>query len=218
MTQIGYLDTGVLIGFCLTVDSHHEPCSEYLSTHPDEIYSGERVEREYDNTAETVVQRYTGGVRRHRVAVQSSSYTGELGPSDLRELQQSHLAPDNPTRDTIAELYDQLPQVVYVDTVVDYLRKLERDIEQMELDRRDKLDDAIVDYWCCDDSHPEVRSAVDLHEPDLTICVEGHDLAETIGGTVELATANPTDFVDDGTDTTIESATALSGVVDCTTA
>jgi len=32
MTQIGYLDTGVLIGFCLTVDSHHEPCSEYLST------------------------------------------------------------------------------------------------------------------------------------------------------------------------------------------
>lgn len=55
MTRVGFLDTGVLIGFCLTVDYHHEPCREYLAGRPDRIYSGERVEREYETTATAVV-------------------------------------------------------------------------------------------------------------------------------------------------------------------
>lgn len=214
MTRIGFLDTGVLIGFCLTVDYHHEPCREYLASRPDRIYSGERVEREYETTAETVVDRYTGGVRDHRAAVQSSRFEGELGPSDLRELRQRHLAQDNPTRATIVALYEQLPQVVYVETVVEHLRKLERDIEQVAVDRKSELDEAIVDYWRSEDAHPEVRSELGLHEPDLTICVEAHDLAQTVGRSVELATANPTDFVDGGTDERLRSATALSAVVD----
>lgn len=214
MTLVGFLDTGILIGFCLTVDHHHEPCREYLATRPDQVYSGKRVEREYETTAETVVDRYTGGVRDHKIAVQSSNFEGELGPSDLRELRRRHLASDNPTRATIVELYEQLPQVVYVDTVVEHLRKLERDIEQVAIDRKSELDEAVVDYWRSNDDHPEVRSELSLHEPDLTICVEAHDLAQRVDSSVELATANPTDFVEGGTDERLCSTTALSGVVD----
>lgn len=72
----------------------------------------------------------------------------------------------------------------------------------------------MVDHWSPKDKHSDVREKLDLHEPDLTICLDGHDLAVHLADPTELATANPTDFVYDGQREEILEYTAYDDVID----
>lgn len=214
MTRIAFLDTGVVLGYCLTVDLHHDPCRAYLTDDPEEVYSGETVAAEYESTVSTVTTRYADDVRSHRDRIEQSRFDGELGPSELAEIERTLLADANSMTEVIAELYEELPQVLYVDNLTTYLTQLARDIEQMPVERKDHLDDAVTAYWEAEGDHDDVRVRLDIHEPDLSICLEGHDLGEHVDGSVELATANPTDFVRGGTREQIVRHTTLTDVID----
>jgi hypothetical protein len=214
VTRIAFLDTGVVLGYCLTADLHHDPCRTYLGDEPDEIYSGAEVAAEYEATVPGVSTRYADDVRSHRERIADSRFDGELGPRDLTEIERTLLSEENSMADVIGELYEELPQFLYVDTLTTYLTQLARDIEQMAVERKDRLDDVITAYWEQESGHGVVRQRLDIHEPDLSICIEGHDLGEHVGGDVELATANPTDFVRGGTRDQIVTHTTMTDVVD----
>lgn len=213
MTTAGFLDTGVFIGYCLTVDHHHEPCREYVTRDADLLFTSETVLDEYPSAKRKASRRYSDAVRKHISDVKRSDLEGELDPMDLNRLRNRILDRRNELHPVLTEFYDDLPQFIHYDALVDKLESLEHDIDTLAIQRKHELD-AEVDVWDLKDDHRDVRRELDLHEPDLTICVEGHDLAFHLADETELATANPTDFVYDGQREHILELTAYSDVVD----
>ena len=49
MTLAGFLDTGIVVGYCFTIDKYHRPCSTYLSQAELLPFASETVENEYKN-------------------------------------------------------------------------------------------------------------------------------------------------------------------------
>lgn len=212
MTRAGFLDTGVLIGYCFTVDDHHRPCKEYVEDRS-VLFTSETVEDEYEGARRSVNTRYSDAVRKHLSDVKRSDLEGELGPMDLDRLQTQILDRRNDLYDTLYEFYDQLGSFVQYEEVVAKLEALGRDIDMMAVQRKATLDEHL-DHWEQKDEYPEIREELDVHEPDLTICVEGHDLATHLADETELATANPSDFVYDGMREEILRLTEYADVVD----
>lgn len=213
MTTAGFLDTGVYIGYCLTVDHHHEPCKAYITEDADVLFTSQTVLEEYPSAKRKASTRYSDAVEKHISDVKRSDLEGELGPMDLNRLQNQILDRRNKLHSVLAEFYDNLPQFIQYDSLIKKLEALGRDIDTLALQRKRELD-AEVDIWDPKDEYPDIRSDLNLHEPDLTICVEGHDLAVHLADETELATANPTDFVYDGQREHILELTAYSDVVD----
>jgi len=215
MSKGGFLDTGVLIGYCFTVDSHHQPCKEYLNDDAVLPFTSQTVEDEYKTTKSKVNTRYADSVRLHISDVKHSNIEGQLDPMDINQLQTEVLDRRNELHSVLSAFYDRLDQFIHYDELISKLEALERDIETLAIQRKSELDE-MVDIWEPKDSHPDVRSALDLHEPDLTICIDGHDLAVHLADETELATANPTDFVYDGQREWILEVTAYVDVVNLT--
>lgn len=214
MTTAGFLDTGVYIGYCLTVDHHHEPCKAYITEDADVLFTSETVlNGEYPSAKRKASTRYSDAVKKHISDVKRSDLEGELDPMDLNRIQNQILDRRNKLHSVLAEFYDNLPQFIQYDSLIERLEALGRDIDTLALQRKRELD-AEVDIWDQKDDYPDIRSDLNLHEPDLTICVEGHDLAIHLADDTELATANPTDFVYDGQREHILELTAYSDVVD----
>jgi hypothetical protein len=213
MTTAGFLDTGVYIGYCLTVDHHHEPCKAYITGDADVLFTSQTVLDEYPSAKRKASTRYSDAVEKHISDVKRSDLEGELGPMDLNRLQSQILDRRNKLHSVLAEFYDNLPQFIRYDSLIEKLEALGRDIDTLALQRKRELD-AEVDIWDPKDDYPDIRGELDLHEPDLTICVEGHDLAVHLADETELATANPTDFVYDGQREHILELTAYADVVD----
>lgn len=213
MTTAGFLDTGVYVGYCLTVDHHHEPCKEYVTRDADLLFTSETVLNEYPSAKQKASTRYSDAVRLHISDVKRSDLEGELGPMGLNRLRNEILDRRNELHSVLAEFYDDQPQFVQYDALVEKLEALGRDIDTLALQRKRELDEE-VDVWDPKGDHPDVRKELNLHEPDLTICVDGHDLAFHLADKTELATANPTDFVYDGQREHILEQTAYSDVVD----
>lgn len=215
MTTAGFLDTGVLFGYCFTVDKHYDPCKSYITEDSDLLFTSETVENEYEDTKQRVSTRYSDAVRKHISDVKRSGLNGELGPMDLNRLQNQILDHRNKLHEVFAEFYDQLGQFIQYGDLIEKLEGLQRDIDTLALRRKQELD-TLVDVWNPKEEHPSVRDELDLHEPDLTICVDGHDLALHLADDTELATANPTDFVYDGQREHILEITAYDNVVNLT--
>lgn len=213
MTTATFLDTGVYIGYCLTVDKHHKPCQSYLSEEADLLFSSETVLDEYPPAKQKASTRYSDAVRKHISDVKQSDLDGQLDPMDINRLKTQILDRRNELYNVLSEFYDDLPQFIHYNVVLEKLEGLERDIDTLAQRRKSNLDSK-VDIWDPKEKHSDVRSELNLHEPDLTICIDGHDLALHLSDDTELATANPTDFVQDGQDEHILEATAYSDVVD----
>ncbi|MFB6163138.1 MAG: hypothetical protein ABEJ86_06865 [Halococcoides sp.] len=213
MTTAGFLDTGVYIGYCFTVDSHHDPCRRYVTEQADIVFTSETVLDEYRSAKRSVSERYSDAVRKHISDVRRSDLDGELGPMDLDRAKRRILDRRNELYEVLVEVSDSLPQFIQYDDLLDRLQNLARDIDTMAVQRKQDLDDT-VDVWDQKTDHPDVRAGLDIHEPDLTICIEGHDLAAHLADDTELATANPTDFVYDGQRERILDLTAYSDVID----
>lgn len=213
MSTAGFLDTGVLIGFCLTVDKHHGPCEAYVSEEADLLFTSETAQNEYETAKQKASKRYSDAVRQHISDVKKSDLEGELGPMDLNRIKTQILDRRNELHAALAEFYDTLPQFLQYDELLERLESLERDIDTLALKRKRELD-SILDVWEPKEEHPDVRAELEVHEPDLTICLEGHDLAVHLSDETELATANPTDFVSDGQRERILDVTAYTDVVD----
>lgn len=213
MTTAGFLDTGVYVGYCLTVDHHHEPCKRYITEDADLLFTSETVLNEYPSAKRKASTRYSDAVEKHISDVKRSDLEGELGPMDLNRLQNQILDRRNELHDVLVEFYDNLPQFIQYGSLIGKLEALGRDIDTLALQRKRELD-AKVDIWDPKEDYPEIRGDLNLHEPDLTICVEGHDLAVHLADETELATANPRDFVYDDQRERILELTAFSDVVD----
>lgn len=111
---VGFLDTGVLIGYCFTVDQHHGPCKVYITGEADVLFTSETVENEYESAKEKANTRYADAVRQHLSDVKRSDLDGELDPMDINRLRNRILDRRNPLYDVLAEFYDDLgPFVQY---------------------------------------------------------------------------------------------------------
>lgn len=213
MTTAGFLDTGVYIGYCLTVDKHHKPCKSYITKEADLLFTSETVLDEYPSAKRKASTRYSDAVREHLSDVKRSDIEGQLDPMDLNRLKTQILDHRNNLHGVLTEFYDDIAQFVRYDELIEKLEGLERDIDTLAHRRKSELD-ADVDIWDPQEEHQKVRNKLNLHEPDLTICIDGHDLALHLGDDTELATANPTDFVYNGQRKHILEVTAYSEVVD----
>ena len=213
MSTAGFLDTGVYIGYCFTVDKHHEPCRTYITDEVDLLFTSETVLEEYHSAKRNANTRYSDAVRKHLSDVKRSDLEGELGPMEQKRLKTRILDRRNDLHSVLAEFYETLPSFIQYDELIGKLQGLGRDIDTLAQRRKRELD-AEVNEWEPQDDHPDVRDRLNLHEPDLTICVDGHDLAVHLTDDTELATANPTDFVYDGQRERILELTAYTDVVD----
>lgn len=213
MSTAGFLDTGVYIGYCLTVDKHHQPCKNYITEEDTLLFTSQTVLNEYPSAKQKASTRYSDAVRKHISDVKRSDLDGELGPMDINRLQTQILDHRNRLYGVLAEFYEKLPQFIQYDDLLTKLVRLERDIDTLAHQRKKELDTK-VDVWDPKDEYSDVREELNLHEPDLTICIDGHDLAVHLTDDTELATANPTDFVYDGQKEHIIEETAYSDVVD----
>lgn len=213
MARAGFLDTGVLIGYCLTVDLHHGPCKSYVTGRADLLFTSECVQDEYRSARRGATTRYSDAVRKHLSDVKRSDLDGELGPMDINRLKTGILNRRNDLHSVLVEFYDQVGPFIRYGALIERLEALERDIDTLAIQRKQELD-SVLDIWEAKDEHPDVRDVLDLHEPDLTICVDGHDLALHLADDTELATANPTDFVYEGQRKRILENTAYHDVVD----
>lgn len=214
MATAGFLDTGVYVGYCFTVDRHHKPCSAYIDDQQDLLFTSETVLQEYSRAKRKSNTRYADAVRKHISDVKRSDLSGTLGPMDLNRLKTDVLDRRNPLHDVLLEIYENGPQFIDYDEMLERLTNLQRDIERLAIHRKAELD-SMVDTWEQKAEYPDVTHELDLHEPDLTICVEGHDLATHLEADTELATTNSRDFVDDGQRSHILAHTAYRDVVDC---
>lgn len=214
MTRSAFLDTGVLLGFCFTVDSHHSNCKEYLNGRGTDFFISPTVEQEFDNTKYKLNTRYSEAVLDHVSKLEDSNFEGELDPMDLNDIKNGLLSRGNEAYSILYKFYDDtLPQFVQFGEVKTRLRNLSRDIEQMAIQRKEDLD-RMVRLWRVSEDYPAVREALEeIHEPDRTICVEGHDLALNMDVETDLATTNPRDYVRNGRESLILGNTELSEVV-----
>ncbi len=214
MPRSAFLDTGVLLGFCFTVDSHHVNCRDYLDNNGIDYFISPTVEEEFENTKYKLNTRYSEAVLDHVSKLEDADVEGELDPVDLDNIKNGLLSRGNEAYSILYEFYDEvLPQFVQAQEVKYRLRELSRDIEQMALERKQELDQ-IVRLWRVSEDYPDVRDAISaIHEPDRTICIEGHDLASNMDVETDLATVNPRDYVRDGREELILSNTELSSVV-----
>lgn len=217
MTIAGFLDTGILMGYCFTVDKYHRPCSSYLAT--DELlpFTSESVQSEYSRRKSSLTTRYTDEIRSHIAEIKRSSLEGELGPVEINEIKTSILDRGNEAYNSLIHLYEnELPQFIQFEDLISVLESIGRDIDGLALKREKKLNE-IVDVWDPKEKHEDVReNLADLHEPDLTICIDGHDLAVHLSHPTEFVTINPRDFVADGRKRLILDNTDYSDIRDLT--
>jgi hypothetical protein len=218
MCEVAFLDTGVVVGFCIRQDRHHHNCREYLESDVTEgnVFVGPTVRSEYEHTKRNVTQNLSRAVRDHVRDVRRDDCEGQLGPLDLRHLKSNVLHRGN---DAYGFLYDyyhnQLGNYVAKDELVQQLRDISRDIESLPPARESEFEELVTD-WTPREEHQTVESSLSIitGTNDREICVEAHDLACHTEENVELATVNPQDFVDEGLREAILDITSLAGIRD----
>ena len=136
---------------------------------------------------------------------------------DINRIKTKILYRGNSAHDALIRFYeDTLPQFIQYQELIEKLEKLERDIDQLAIKRKQEFD-SMVDMWEQKDNHDDVRTELStMHEPDLTICVEAHDLAVHLADPTEIAPINPNDFVKSGRRDLILENTACSEIRDLT--
>lgn len=214
MNRAGFLDSGVVLGYCFTVDHHHNKSESYLTTSGIDFFISPTVEDEFYSTKSKLNKRYSDAILDHADNLKKSDFEGQLDPLDVREIKRDMLSRGNPSYSTLYNYWENVaPQFVPIAEADRQLRNLARDIEQMAYRRKNELD-SIVRLWSTDEDYSSVRTNLsDIHEPDLTICMECHDLALNIAGDTEFATVNPKDFVRNGMEKRIMNNTAISKIV-----
>lgn len=214
MVGSSFLDTGVVFGYCVPLDRHHSRCAGYVADADATRYLTETVEQEFQRMKRDRVQELSTAVLDHRRSVANADLDESLGPTDRHYVRNRVLDRNNEAAQFLYRFYDDLDAFVNRDGLLRQLRELARDVESVMLQRKASLDET-VQKWSKRDDHPAVESALsEVHRTDRRLCVEARDLACNTGGTTELATVNPRDFVDEGREELILEATALDAIRD----
>lgn len=211
-----FLDKGVVLGFCHTVESHHQACREYLTAQDVEPYFTREVERIFSAKRNELSARYSNAVLEHMAEVNRGDRYAELGPSELQAIRRS-IPASNPARDFLLRWYEgEVPQFIARMELVDRLRNMARDIDQMAVERKKKLDE-MTTIWERDSDYPEIQSALseirEDKEEDLWICIDAHDLAVRTEDRTELGTTDLNDLIRDGRRDLIVDETEIDDVI-----
>lgn len=210
-----FIETGVLVGYCILLDPHHAKCKSYIDGDEREMYTSEGVKEEYKTTKETVSSRLSSAVLDHIRDLKSQASQGYLGPMDVDNVKKNVLHRRNDAYQFLYRYYDDVVNNgVQKQELEANLRNIARDIDRLIASREKELK-KMVREWEMQDDHPSVEEALSMiHEPDRTWAVEAHDLATQNDGKTEFATTNPADFISDGRRETVLDNTALDDVVD----
>lgn len=214
MSTAAFLDTGVVLGFCFRDDDHHFRCKQYLDDIERSLYISDNVESEYLGRKPNLAEEVADGVFEHIDRLRSSSYEGQLDSMDTSQIRQNLIPLGNNASTTLNEFYkSEVPNFILLDELEDRLRDLARDIEQNANENMDWLLDRTV-IWCRENTYPDiVEELLEIPEDDREICLDAHDVVVVNGNSTELATTNPTDFVDGGYRELILEHTYLDDVV-----
>lgn len=211
------LDTGVLFGFCIRSNPHHKNCKEYLMDSLNdgrELFATLTVRAEYNKSRETAVDDYIGPINEHIAEVRKSDYLGRLSPAEVRAIRDNFLPNEEGPRELLQTWYVQeINGYISKKKLIERLKGLKRDIEQRAYEREKSLH-AMLEPWRPSSYYPDIRDSLKptLHEPDLTICAEAHDIAECQQEPICFVTANPSDFKSNSTEREIKKNTDIDKI------
>ena len=214
MSDASFLDTGVVLGFCFRDDSHHYYCRQYLDDHDFTLFVSDHVVSEYLNREPSLAEEIADAIFDHIDRLRGSEFEGQLDSMDTSQIRQGLIAGSNEAGTTLHVFYrDNVPNFIQFDDLTKRLRDLARDIEQNAIENRETLMQQI-EKWDRDNEYSEIDHELsEIPWDDRRICLDAHDVAEVMDFSLELATTNPTDMVDDGYRELILGQTSLEDVV-----
>lgn len=218
MIENSFLDTGVILAYCFTLDKHFNKVKRYIQSNHSEysFYYSKTVEGEFAHRKIGLNRELSRQVLDHRKQVASSNYQGLLDQMDIREIRKKYLNRGSDVFNSLANWYDNLPMTILKDELVDRLDKLAQQMEANAIQRKDNID-KMAEIWEPDEDVRKLYSKTwgtlsDIPKDDRIICLEAHDLAHSTESPTEFATVNPKDFFDDGMEDAIRSETDISSI------
>lgn len=202
MSDVGVIDTGVLIGFTIKNDQHHETTKEYiLNNGPSTIYLPPRAKTEYDNIESYIRKQFRQEVIKHRQDVSSQFNSQRVTQNGFQYIRDQIL--DESKQERVhaflyrwyTNLYKQ-NVTLKKSTVIRRLSNIETEVMK---DRSQQWGGwkSYIDVWSKGSgNYPSIKSSLLLSDqPDLDILVEAHHIStKQRGKKVQFGTANPQDF------------------------
>lgn len=204
MCDIGVLDTGVLVGFTIKHDQHHQTTQLYiLQADRDCLYLPPRAEQEFKQASQYIRTELKSEIQTHRNSVQTEMHgQHQLDDSAIRYIRDTVIPSDDLNRaDAVLNRYytNQLNT-----SGVLMLTNLIRDLSNMETEvQKDQSKQhggwrTHIDTWDQEtDSYPQLATSL-LIPPstDLDILLESHHIASVESTSdVEFATVDASHFV-----------------------
>lgn len=213
MTEAGFLDKSVLLGFCFRTDPHHARCREYLEREK-EYYITEEIDEAFERNRERMTQDHADAIRLHVKDIRDAPYSGPLGSNDLAEIRENVLFEGNEVSEFLERWYTETVESgITASELEDRLRYLARDIERRAYRRRSEFDEIVI-MWEREDEYPDVKDVLsEMSAEDMFVCVDAHDVAIHLDEETELATADESDFIENGREALILEHTALDAIV-----
>lgn len=217
MSTSSFLDKGILLGFCFSIDTHHRKCRGYLFRDDVSPYYTEDVREAFEENKDRMVRDHRTELLHHARVLEQSSYGGALTETELDEIRSEVVTrSDYPNAwRYLGDYYESLSSPS-VTRILDEIREIAREIESTAHARFSEME-GMVTLWSRAEAYPTVQTALDeirsSKEEDLWICIDAHDLAEHIDGHTELATTDFKDLIDGGRRELILEHTSLDDVV-----
>jgi len=103
-----FVETGVLVGYCVFLDPHHAKCKAYVDQDDRKLYTSEGVKKEYEATKESVSSRLSTAVLDHVRDLKSNMSQGYLGPMDVDNVKTNVLHRGNGAYQFLYRYYDDV--------------------------------------------------------------------------------------------------------------
>lgn len=216
MGNSSFLDKGLLLGFCFTVDVHHVKCRQYLDNPGLDFYITEEVERAFNDNKKRMVEDHRKELLKHVQRLEKSDFNGRLGPMELQSIRDDLITKRSYPNSWryLRDYYDEL-NIISVREIQEELREIARQIEAQAEERRQEFT-GFIHIWERADEYPGVEDNLEeirvAKAEDFWICIDAHDLAVRTDGQTELATTDLNDFIRGGRRDLILDSTEIDSI------
>lgn len=202
MSDIGVIDTGVLIGFTIKNDQHHETTKEYiLNDGPGKIYLPPAAKTEYDKIESYIRRQFRQEVIKHRQDVSSQFTSKNVSQNGFQYIRDQIL--DESKQERVhpflyrwyTDLYKQ-NVTLKKGTVIRMLSNIETEVMKDRSKQWGGWKTQINVWSKGTGNYPSLKSGLLLSDqPDLDILLDAHHISKNQQlKQVEFGTANPQDF------------------------
>lgn len=217
MSTSSFLDKGILLGYCFSINAHHRECRDYLFRADVSPYYTEDVREAFEENKDRMVRDHRTELLHHARVLEQSSYGGALTETELDEIRSEVVTrSDYPNAWRYLGDYYEALSSPSVKRILDEIREIAREIESTAHTRFSEME-GMVTLWSRAEAYPTVQTALDeirsSKEEDLWICIDAHDLAERVDRHTELATTDFNDLIDGGRRELILEHTSLDDVI-----